>query len=443
MKRVILAAILALSLISNPSVAAIKTGDKCPKLGKTTVSKGAQFKCIKKNKKLIWQKAIPANVGVNPTPTPTPTVAPTPTPTESIQSIASCKIPVIDGRGDVAIGFPRISDRMKSTGEVIIKVIFVDFPDAKASMTPELAFAKVSESSKLFDELSYGRMQFVMQPTYKWYRMSQTSKTYAPLNQSFAHHRAYMAEAIALADPEIDFSKTDGILILSNPQASEIGNSGPAFTAIQGNGFTLDGKYIANGATSAFDLNSWGYIWLNHEMGHALGLPDLYAFTRQDASNPNDGHRYVGDFSLMGLSSLNSNSPGFLAWERWLLGWLDDDQIYCVEGKRATKLITPISRKSGLKAVIVPISPIKVLVIESRRAEGIDKNVKKPGALVYLVDSGIQSGMGPVKIFPADPSDNRRVLSTRAEGESVTVEGFTITVRKSDKDGDLVEITQS
>lgn len=459
MKRVMTISILVLSLITFPSFAAVKAGDKCTRIGKTQISGGFQFNCVKKNKKIVWQRVKSINPppspmptpspSVTPTPTPTPTVTPTPIPTpipsETLPSNpkVNCKVPVFDGRGDVAIGFPRISDRLKSTGEVITKVIMVDFPDAPATMTPQQAFTKVSQASNLFDELSYGRMQLVIQPTYKWYRMGQNAKDYAPLNQSFAHHRAYMAEAIALADADIDFSKTDAILILANPDAKEIGNSGPAFTSIYGNGFTLDGKYIANGATSAYDLNYWGYIWLNHEFGHTLGFPDLYAFMRQDSSNPMDGHRYVGEYSLMGLSSLNSNSPGLLAWERWLVGWLDDEQIHCMEGNSTAKLITPIQRKSGLKAVIVPISLTKVLVIESRRAEGVDKNLNKSGALVYLIDSAIQSGMGPVKIYPADNSDNRRLQSTRSEGESVTVEGVTVTVKRSDKDGDLVEIIRN
>jgi len=418
MKRGLLVIVLISALISAPTFAAVKAGDKCPKIGKTVTASGVQFKCVKKNKKLVWQRVKSTNtvltptptptpsptISISPTPTPTPTPSPTPAPSPSetlpaspSDPTANCKVPVFDGRGDVAIGFPRINDRLKSTGEVITKVIMVDFPDAQATITPQQAFAKVSQASDLFSELSYERMKFVLQPTYKWYRMGQNAKSYAPLNQSFAHHRAYMAEAIALADADIDFSKTDAILILANPDAKEIGNAGPAFTAIYGNGFTLDGKYIANGATSAYDLNYWGYIWLNHEFGHALGFPDLYAFTRQDASNPMDGHRYVGEYSLMGLSSLTANSPGFLAWERWLVGWLDNDQIHCMEGKTISKLITPIQRSSGLKAVIVPISLTKVLVIESRRAEG----------------------------------------------ESVTVEGIRVTVVKSDKDGDLVEVKRN
>lgn len=450
--------LLSLTLTLTPSFAAIKDGSACAKAGKTSVSAGIQFKCVKKNKKLVWQRIGPVKpVTPTPSPTPTPTpvatpsptpsISPTPTPTPTpsiapapVNSAAFCKVPVFDGRGDVSIGFPRINDRLKSTGTVNVQVIFVDFPDAPASMTTRDAFAKVSESSKLFEELSYGRLQFVMQPNHKWYRMSKNAKEYAPLNQSFVHHRAYIAEATALADSEVDFRNTDGILILANPAAQALGNAGPAFSATFGNGITLDGKYIANGATSAYDLNYWSYIWLNHEFGHAMGLVDLYAFRPEDSGNPNDYHRFVGEYSLMGLSSLTANSPGLLAWERWLLGWLDDEQILCLQEKSTTTLVTPVQRKSGLKAIVVPLSLTRVLVVESRRAEGVDKNLNKPGALVYVVDSAIQSGLGPVKVIPIEPADNRRLKSIRAQGESVTFEGVTITVKKSDADGDVIEV---
>ena len=103
-------------------------------------------------------------------------------------------------------------------------------------------------------------------------------------------------------------------------------------------------------------------------------------------------------------------------------------------------LFRSIERSGGLKAVIVPISPSKVVVIESRRPEGVDKNLKKSGALVYLVDSSIQSGYGPVRVYPAEKSDPRRLESPRAVGESITVEGVTITVRSSTNDGDEVEV---
>jgi hypothetical protein len=69
--------------------------------------------------------------------------------------------------------------------------------------------------------------------------------------------------------------------------------------------------------------------------------------------------------------------------------------------------------------------------------------LSKSGALVYLVDSSIQSGLGPVKVFPSDLVNDPRYLNApRAMGESVTVEGVTIKVIQSDASGDTVEINR-
>ena len=430
------AAVLAMSTVPAISATPPKTGLACASQGTTKTYKGKKYICAKSGKKLAWSRSA---IVKKPTPTPASTLSLAPTQAASLK--AACKLPVADGRGDVAVGgFPRISERLKSVGEVITKVIFVDFPDEPARITPQSAFALISPMADLFGELSYGRMNYKLEPTYKWYRMKMNAKDYAPLNQSFVHHKNYMAEALTMADPDIDFSKTDNILIIANPDAQGTGTSGPAFSAIYGNGFTLDGRYISNGATSAYDLNYWKYIWANHEIGHALGLADLYAFRGEDATNPNDYHRFVGEYGLMGLSSLTANSPGFFAWERWVLDWLDDEQIYCMVEASTSQLITPVQRKGGLKAVIVPISRTKAVVVESRRAEGVDKNLSKAGALVYLVDSSIQSGFGPIRVYPAEKNDNRRLQSTRAVGESVTAEGVTVTVKSSNNGGDLVEV---
>lgn len=456
--------ILALLIPFIPATSATipKKGAPCAKLGATQVSKSLKYTCVKSGSKRVWSKGVLVTPKATPTPTPTasatptptPSVSPTPNPTLSPTTsptfapgadVSKCKLPIADGRGDVAIGgFPRIDERLKSQGDVLVKVLLVDFPDHQATITPQTAFARFAQSADLFAELSYGRMKFELQPTYKWYRMSKSAKEYAPLNRSFVSHKSYIMEAAELADKEVDFSNADAILIIANPSAKDIGYSGPAFAAVFGTGITLDGKYISNGATSSYDINTWEYIWANHEFGHALGLPDLYAFRGEDPTNPMDYHRFVGEYSLMGLSALWSNSPGFLAWERWLLGWIDDSQMYCMNENSASVLISPVERKGGTKAVVVPISPTKAVVVESRRAEGVDKNLVKPGALVYLVDSSIQSGFGPVRVYPSDnKNDPRKLQSTRAEGEGVTVEGIKVTVKKSSTEGDLVEVTRN
>jgi M6 family metalloprotease-like protein len=375
------------------------------------------------------------------TPSPTPTTSPSPASVTPVDATAACKLPVADGRGDVAIGgWPRLPMRMKSTGTVYSQVIMVDFPDAPATMSTQAAFAKIAGATDTFKEVSYGKFNYVMEPTTKWYRMSKKSSDYVSGGWSFEKQKNYILEATALADKDVDFSQSDSFIILANPDAVGMGYSGPAFSPLAGSGITLDGHYIGNGATSAYDLNHWGSIWANHELTHTLGMVDLYTFNPGQYGN--NGFPFTGDFSYMGDSSFDSNSPGLLAFERWNIGWLDDSQILCSSNSEVTQTITPVESAGGIKAVIVPISKTKALVVESRRPIGIDKNLAKSGALVYLVDSSLQSGMGPVKVFPANlSSDPSFKQAPRAAGESVTVEGITVAVISSDANSDTVKIT--
>ena len=428
---------------STAVVNAATTGGKCSKVGQTQKTKGVIYICKKTGTKLVWAKSTAGKGASTGTVTTAPsTSSSTTAPALSNTPTAACKLPVADGRGDVSIGgWPRITERSKTTGTVNATVIMVDFSDAPATMTPQAAFAKISGATATFSEVSYGQLNYAFNPQYKWYRMSKPSTQYAPLTQSFVTHRAYIAEAAALADSEVDFSSTDSIVILSNPDARGLGMAGPAFSAIRGNGITLDGKYISNGTTSAYDLNYWKSIWLNHEITHTMGLVDVYAATRENSANNYDGHRYVGEFSYMGFSSFEGNAPGLFAFERWNLGWIDDAQIVCSSAKEISQLITPVQSAGGIKAVIVPLSRTKALVVESRRAIGLDSKIAKTGALVYIVDSSVQSGYGPVKIYPSSVlTDPRYLQAPRAVGESVTVEGITVSVTSATSAGDTVSI---
>ncbi len=125
------------------------------------------------------------------------------------------------------------------------------------------------------------------------------------------------------------------------------------------------------------------------------------------------------------------------------MDWLDDEQIVCSDQNDLTQLITPFQTGGGIKAIMLPLSSTRLIVIESRRAIGIDKSIKKTGALVYVVDSTKQSGFGPIQGFPIDlTSDPLYLNSPRALGESVLLEGYTIAVTTSGTSGDTVSITR-
>lgn len=357
-------------------------------------------------------------------------------------TLTNCKLPVADGRGGVAIGFPRYPERLKATGTVVANVIMVDFPDSPATMSPEDAFAKISGASDTFTEMSYSALNYTLTPTFHWYRMSKNSTEYK--FNAYQTHYDYIQEALDLADADVDFSSTDSLVILSNPATTGLGEAGPAFGANEGDGVNADGREMLNAVTSAHDLNTWGSIWLNHEVTHNLGLVDLYAYDKDDESNSYDLLRYTGEYSYMGFNSFTANAPGLTAWERWLLGWVTDSQMTCAnpyrDGEVVAKL-TPISTLGGTKAVVVPLSETKAAVVEVRRAEGIDAKIRKPGVLVYTVDTSLASGKGAIRVYPASADDPRFLESTRAAGESVSVDGLKIEVVSSEEDGDTVRVT--
>lgn len=351
---------------------------------------------------------------------------------------AACKLPPLSFT-NVGLGLPNPAFKMPSLGDVKTIVLFADFSDVPATQTPEELLSILSPGAEAYyAEMSYGRMNWTLQPHPVWLRLSQPSAYYGEGIQSYDGHLAFIQEAVTLADADVDFSTADSVVVLVPPEASAI-PYGPAFGASPGGGYSADGKTFANGATSGADLPGWGPYWLNHETGHMMGLPDLYAY-QYDPNNYPDQHRFVGGFSLMGF--IDGSAPGFFAFERWQLGWLDDEQIVCQTIADQTTSLTPIETQGGIKAVIVPISESKALVVESRRPFGADAELVKSGALVYVIDTSIYSGEGTLVVHPILADDPYRDQSPLAVGESVTVDGVTIIVVDANGQGDTVQVTK-
>lgn len=362
-------------------------------------------------------------------PPTTTTTAPPPTTTTLDQTVhppAACRLPDTANEGHIGSGFPRPADRIPPIGTVNAAVLFADFDDVPATMTPEDVFAMVSPGAQdYFATVSYGRMELILQPHLKWLRLREPSATYGDAVLSFDAHRAHLQEAMDLADHEVDFSDSDLVVVLNNPNADAI-PYGPTFTGFSDpvGAITADGALITNGVTSGVDLSFWGFLWLNHEMGHSMGLVDLYSYEGLPG--------FTGEFSLM--NDIAGEAPEYLAYERWLLGWLDDDQIVCQADDRVTAL-TPIEAEGGTKAVILPIGDSRSLVVESRRALGYDSALQRTGALVYTLDSAIPSGFGPIEVTNEG--------QTLQERESVTVDGYTVTVLASGPNGDTVQVSEN
>jgi M6 family metalloprotease-like protein len=362
-------------------------------------------------------------------PLPTATSAPTATQSDLGADIAVCQLPDFTGR-EVGVGFPVIADRLRSTGNVRAAVLFADFEDAPASLTPEQLLAMVDPGAEEFyATFSYRKMQFEFVPHPVWLRLPGPASSYD--NTTFEGEKAILQTAADLADADFDFSDMDMLIVLTDPNTTPFAY-GPAFTGGEHYGYggiDVDGATINNGTVSGQDLNYWGYTWLNHETGHLLGLADLYLY------GVDDYLQYVQEWSTMGL--INGQGQEFFGWERWQLGWLDSGQVACLPEGGATTL-TAIETEGGTKIAVVPVSESLAVVVESRRDIGFDNRLPEGGALVYTIDSSIASGEGPLRV---QPEGSDLMSAPLASGESLTVAGITVTVTASDELTDTVQIT--
>ena len=350
----------------------------------------------------------------------------------------ACKLP--NRTGSVGFGFPRLAPRLQTVGTVRATVLFVDFSDAPASRTPQGVLDIIQPTApSFFSGVSYNRMNLVLQPNLRWLRMSKPSTQYGwPTNVTFASHAAFLQEAADLAAATTDFSQTDLLVVMTNPDAGGI-TFGPAFIPNTGDGIRVPGRAtpIDNATNSGRDLLAWGGTWLNHEIGHLMSLPDLYDYAPPAGRSL---HLHVGEWSLMGLISARGRE--WTAFERWQVGWLMDEQMVCTPAGTTLVSLTPIETTGGTKAAVVPLSPTVAVVVESRRALGFDSRIPQPGPLVYLIDTSVRSGRGTMRVLPLDDADASKVTRTLLVGQSVSFLGVTVTLLSRSDGNDVVQVAR-
>ncbi len=344
----------------------------------------------------------------------------------------NCKLPRLLDK-TIALGFPKIEGLAPSIGKLNMTVLFVDFDDVPATKSTDTVFSIINPvAADFYKENSYGRLEINLNAHHEWLRLSKTSAHYGKGIYEFSPHREFIQEAVDLADSVVDFGETDVVLVMSNPDADAIA-LGPVFKSLDPeHQIKTAEKQIPVGITSGYDLNHWGGLWLAHETGHTFGLPDLYLFEGQNTLSS------VGTFGIMGTSA--GNAPDYFAFERWVLGWLDDDQIYCHSNGEVEIELEAIENEGGIKAVIVPIDSTTALLVESRRKIGFDKKTRE-GALVYLVNTLLQGGSGPIQVRPGFESEFQFLQDAPlTKGETYSYKNTSVKVLESHAFSDKVKI---
>jgi M6 family metalloprotease-like protein len=252
---------------------------------------------------------------------------------------------------------------LKPAGKIRAVMLFVDFPNHAASEAP-MPFGNTETyyeflgpgAVQWYKDSSYNALNLEITPIHKWYHMSHVDDDYLfERGLTWEAHVNYAGEALALADADVDFSKFDLFYIVPVRTASKITFS-PAY--IDDSPYwgwpawvVLDNANITHGVTTGQDAwTYWGSKVLNHETNHTFGLPDLYAFdgkwTWAGKQWLWDYHYFVGGWELMGL--ITGPAPDLLAWHKWKLGWVTDDQVDVVTKAGTTEHhLTPIERNGS------------------------------------------------------------------------------------------------
>ena len=257
----------------------------------------------------------------------------------------------------------------------------------------------------------------------------------------------FSQDLVAAADPIIDFTGANIAIIVPPPgtDTSVIGQAGVrALSTSEGsipNVMTEFGLLAKNPRTSS-PSSSLGhpFLWI-HELMHAgIGFGDRYGDGKKDLNT---------DYGMGQLTLMTPWGGDFTTWEKWIMGFMQDSQIQCkTDSASSTHWIAPSTvQTKESKSLIIPISPTKVIVVETLRPGGLYYKLptKSQGAMVYEVDlTQTKNGYGMKLSLPK----NRTVESfpffmasaPLKAGESTITNGFQITVKESGTFGDLITV---
>lgn len=352
--------------------------------------------------------------------------------------VSNCKPAVLANSGTVELGFPRPLNRAPSLGTLSVHSVFVDFVDSVAPVTVHDYFSRtVLPALQDLERLSYGRLTVEAVPPSQWLRMPRASTSYAyGRGMSGANHLAFIQDAVDQADPGHDFSQADIVIVVTPPNVQDPRyDSSAALMGTPTFAVIADGNRIKNAVTVGTDWPSHRSRVVAHETLHSLGLVDLYV---SSSASPELGHAYVGGFSLMG--NVGGANSELFAWERWVLGWLEDSQATCLGSGTHEVALDSVARQDGKhRLAVLPLGGTRFLAVEARTRSGLDSNGLE-GVLAYIVDPSIPTGSGPIRVPTTGPGS---VMKPLVPGQTAIVEGIGVEVLGRTEDAFRVRLHTS
>ncbi len=294
-------------------------------------------------------------------------------------------------------------------------MLLVEFPDRRAAdagdpyteLSPYVEF--MQGAVDWFARSSYGQFRFSWacpqaERQLGWIMMGKNASEYQWGGSTVAMFN-YIGEACQKAYDKWDIKADDYDLLLIMPARGKSGlrngpanvnhNPGDAEEPNTNRVAYVDRDnyphYVDTAITAGNDLFRWGYRWAVHESGHTFGIPDIYSY------GPVINEVKVGIFFFCGgwdmMGNIAGHSTDFLAWHKWKLRWIRDDQVDVVSRSSpdpTTHFITPVETPGGSKMVVIRTGLSTAYVVEFRTRLGVnalDERAQYTGVLIYRIDA--------------------------------------------------------
>jgi len=234
---------------------------------------------------------------------------------------AQGRIPQLCPRGGVSQteGHADYTLQLVPRGVLRAVVIFADFDDAPGETDPAEIGACVhghGAATQLFHEQSHGALELevTVRSDLGWRRLPNPSTAY-DLGDGRKQRQFMTDTAAQIGAGELRFDDYD--LVLAVTAKNENVGLSPAYLHVPGDGAPSASGEILHGVTFGKDLYTRDHRVLVHELGHVMGLPDLYPYEpggRRGTCRPaHPGKNMVGYWDLM---SDVDHGEHFLGWHR-------------------------------------------------------------------------------------------------------------------------------
>jgi M6 family metalloprotease-like protein/uncharacterized repeat protein (TIGR02543 family) len=379
---------------------------------------------------------------------------------EDLASTDICRLRSTTENTPIKVGFPLPQERLSSTGELTVQVFFVDFDDYEGVRSNEELEIFMDDYIEGIDHFystqSYGQLTFNWQLHPGYVRMNEQFYDY-----NFKRHRMdgtpqsndldyIIRSAITQSDGEIDYTGVEFIVVFLNPDIpEELADVSPAWPMMRNGGFVTNEGTIYNATFIAGDGVRIGWSTIAHEMGHLLGLVDLYDYEWQKDNPTNDWYRqfvFMGIYDLMAMSPhpMWGDNSEFLGWHKYLLNWITDDQVRCLDASVTSetthRIVANHENSDEEKLVVIQFTPNLALVSEVKDSNPSCEKCQG-GVYTYLVDSSVRNGQGPIRMIrPEDSFDQFFEDAYIETGQSLVYENITISVESQDDQGTIVSV---